>query len=297
MEAAAAAPVEPPAAAAVEESPAAAVEAAAAPPTRVPPPPPPAGGLTAGMVDKVVKQMEFYFSDSNLPRDKFMLEKVHESEEGFVDIGLIATFSRMRDILKARHDVARARPRGSCLARANSAPRRVGDAPVGLAPPAARTVRQGAQRSATRATTLTLSGPVACLRCARADDGAAHPASNRGCYCRRTARACAVAVRCVARRSALRAALRDVCRRAANSYVFRLLSHRHCWPVSEDGRRVRRAAALAPGAEDEINKAVEARSLYATPFPMNSTLDGAHACGAAAVQHCSGVACTAALLG
>jgi hypothetical protein len=65
--------------------------------------------------------------------------------------------------------------------------------------------------------------------------------------------------------------------------------------VSEDGRRVRRAAPLAPGAEDEINKAVEARSLYATPFPMNSTLDGA-----SAPQRCSNAAraaCADARLG
>jgi hypothetical protein len=149
MEAAAAAPVEPPAAAVAEEAPAAAAEAAAAPAARVPPPPPPAGGLTAGMADKVVKQMEFYFSDSNLPRDKFMLEKVHESEEGFVDIGLIATFSRMRDILKARRLASVRRPPPAW--RTTSArPRRRGDAPINLAPPAARAARQRAQRSSAR---------------------------------------------------------------------------------------------------------------------------------------------------
>ena len=54
-------------------------------------------------------------------------------------------------------------------------------------------------------------------------------------------------------------------------------------PVSDDGRRVRRAVALAPGAEEEINKAVEARSLYASPFPMTSTLDGALALAACLV--------------
>ena len=62
------------------------------------------------MKDKVAKQVEFYFSDSNLPRDKFMLERVHDDPEGYVDLGLIATFARMRDILKARH--------GGCTLRA-----------------------------------------------------------------------------------------------------------------------------------------------------------------------------------
>ncbi len=47
--------------------------------------------------------------------------------------------------------------------------------------------------------------------------------------------------------------------------------------MSEDGKRVKRAKQLAAGEEEEINKAVEARSLYFAPFPMNSTLDGAHA--------------------
>lgn len=42
------------------------------------------------------KQLEFYFSDSNLPRDAFMLEKVSESSDGFVPLALLCTFKRMR---------------------------------------------------------------------------------------------------------------------------------------------------------------------------------------------------------
>jgi len=45
--------------------------------------------------------------------------------------------------------------------------------------------------------------------------------------------------------------------------------------VSDDGLRVRRTNPLAAGEEEIINKAVEERSLYVTPFPMTSTLDGA----------------------
>ena len=37
---------------------------------------------------------------------------------------------------------------------------------------------------------------------------------------------------------------------------------------------MRRAQTLAPGEEDAINAAVEARSLHVSPFPMFSTLDG-----------------------
>jgi hypothetical protein len=67
------------------------------------PKPQAAGGLTPLMLERSVKQIEFYFSDSNLPRDKFLLEKVHASPAGWVDLGLVATFERMRELLKARH--------------------------------------------------------------------------------------------------------------------------------------------------------------------------------------------------
>ncbi|ONK72032.1 uncharacterized protein A4U43_C04F14980 [Asparagus officinalis] len=45
---------------------------------------------------KVLRQVEFYFSDSNLPRDKFLKQKVEESEDGLVSLGLICSFARMR---------------------------------------------------------------------------------------------------------------------------------------------------------------------------------------------------------
>ena len=48
---------------------------------------------------KTMAQMEFYFSDSNLPRDKFLRETVEADPDGFVDIGLLVTFSRMRALL------------------------------------------------------------------------------------------------------------------------------------------------------------------------------------------------------
>ena len=50
----------------------------------------------------VATQVEFYFSDSNLPRDKFLNEKVAADPDGFVDIALLCTFSRMKALLKVR---------------------------------------------------------------------------------------------------------------------------------------------------------------------------------------------------
>ncbi|KAK2968653.1 hypothetical protein RJ640_012496, partial [Escallonia rubra] len=41
-------------------------------------------------------QVEFYFSDSNLPRDKFLMSTISESEDGMISFALICSFSRMR---------------------------------------------------------------------------------------------------------------------------------------------------------------------------------------------------------
>ncbi|KAH6760617.1 hypothetical protein C2S51_017566 [Perilla frutescens var. frutescens] len=45
---------------------------------------------------KVIRQVEFYFSDSNLPRDKFMMKTISENDDGMVSLALICSFSRMR---------------------------------------------------------------------------------------------------------------------------------------------------------------------------------------------------------
>ncbi|GLU14506.1 hypothetical protein SLE2022_310710 [Rubroshorea leprosula] len=48
---------------------------------------------------KILHQVEFYFSDSNLPRDEFMHKTVTESKDGMVSLALLCTFSRMRNYL------------------------------------------------------------------------------------------------------------------------------------------------------------------------------------------------------
>ncbi|XP_051137745.1 la protein 1 [Andrographis paniculata] len=45
---------------------------------------------------KVIRQVEFYFSDSNLPRDKFLKKTISDSDDGMVSLALISSFSRMR---------------------------------------------------------------------------------------------------------------------------------------------------------------------------------------------------------
>lgn len=44
-------------------------------------------------------QIEFYFSDSNLPRDRFLRDTVAANEEGYVDLSLLCSFSRIQSIL------------------------------------------------------------------------------------------------------------------------------------------------------------------------------------------------------
>lgn len=46
---------------------------------------------------KILKQVEFYFSDSNLPRDKFMQEHTKQND-GWAEIAVIASFNKMKTL-------------------------------------------------------------------------------------------------------------------------------------------------------------------------------------------------------
>nr|VDD62595.1 unnamed protein product [Brassica oleracea] len=48
---------------------------------------------------KLMTQVEFYFSDSNLPRDGFLRKEVSKSKDGLVSLPLVCSFSRMRNLL------------------------------------------------------------------------------------------------------------------------------------------------------------------------------------------------------
>ncbi|ESQ53890.1 hypothetical protein EUTSA_v10025209mg [Eutrema salsugineum] len=56
--------------------------------------------LTEETAKTVLRQVEFYFSDSNLPIDDFLKKAVTESEDGLVSLALICSFSKMRVYLK-----------------------------------------------------------------------------------------------------------------------------------------------------------------------------------------------------
>lgn len=47
---------------------------------------------------KIRKQVEFYFSDSNIAKDKFLKGKATETPEGWVSLEVIGSFKRMKEM-------------------------------------------------------------------------------------------------------------------------------------------------------------------------------------------------------
>ncbi|KAK8496149.1 hypothetical protein V6N13_098129 [Hibiscus sabdariffa] len=58
--------------------------------------------LSEDTAKAVLRQVEFYFSDSNIPRDNFLRKKISESDDGMVCLALICSFSKMRSHLNLR---------------------------------------------------------------------------------------------------------------------------------------------------------------------------------------------------
>lgn len=51
-----------------------------------------------GLLQRIQQQVEFYLGDANLPKDKFLQEKVKQHPEGYVSLELIASFNKMKTI-------------------------------------------------------------------------------------------------------------------------------------------------------------------------------------------------------
>jgi len=58
--------------------------------------------------DKIKKQVEFYFGDSNYPKDKFLREKASLDENGFIDISVLLTFNRLKAMTESVEAIAAA---------------------------------------------------------------------------------------------------------------------------------------------------------------------------------------------
>ena len=51
--------------------------------------------------------MEFYFSDQNYPKDKYLQKKASECEDGWIALKEIMSFNNMRKLTKAPEQVIR----------------------------------------------------------------------------------------------------------------------------------------------------------------------------------------------
>jgi len=58
--------------------------------------------------EKITQQVEFYFSDANITKDKFLLKHVKRNKEGFVSLKLISSFKRVKHLTKDWRQVAHA---------------------------------------------------------------------------------------------------------------------------------------------------------------------------------------------
>lgn len=67
------------------------------------------------LADKIVQQVEFYFSDANITKDAFLLKHVKRNKEGFVSLKLISSFKRVKHLTKDWRVVAHALSRSKKL--------------------------------------------------------------------------------------------------------------------------------------------------------------------------------------
>ncbi|TYH48122.1 hypothetical protein ES332_D10G046600v1 [Gossypium tomentosum] len=71
--------------------------------------------LTDDLKNKIIKQVEYYFSDENLPTDKYMMSLIKKNKEGFVAISVIASFRRMKRLSRSYPSIVAALKESSLL--------------------------------------------------------------------------------------------------------------------------------------------------------------------------------------
>jgi len=71
------------------------------------------------LCEKIVAQVEFYFGDANITKDKFLLKHVKRNKEGFVSLKLISSFKRVKHLTKDWRQVAEAIERKSSKLEVN----------------------------------------------------------------------------------------------------------------------------------------------------------------------------------
>ncbi|GMI77748.1 La related protein 6a [Hibiscus trionum] len=71
--------------------------------------------LTDDLKNKIIKQVEYYFSDENLQTDKYMMSLIKKNKEGFVSISMIASFRRMKRLTRSHPSIVAALKESSML--------------------------------------------------------------------------------------------------------------------------------------------------------------------------------------
>lgn len=56
---------------------------------------------TDDLVDRIVQQVEYYFSDENIVRDDYLLKLIKQSKKQFVNLKIIAAFNKMKKLTKS----------------------------------------------------------------------------------------------------------------------------------------------------------------------------------------------------
>lgn len=72
-------------------------------------------------LDAVQRQLEYYFSDSNLPRDRFLLAKTEENPDGYVPLCVLLTFNRLKQLGVTSEETLAAALKSSTLLSLNDA--------------------------------------------------------------------------------------------------------------------------------------------------------------------------------
>ncbi|XP_055371436.1 la protein homolog [Condylostylus longicornis] len=54
--------------------------------------------VTSKLEADIIRQIEYYFGDANLQRDKFLLEQISKTEEGWVPFSVLLTFKRLASL-------------------------------------------------------------------------------------------------------------------------------------------------------------------------------------------------------
>ncbi|XP_045582305.1 la-related protein 6-like [Procambarus clarkii] len=71
------------------------------------------------LMTRIVAQVEFYFSDANVAKDKFLLKHIRRNKEGYVSLKLVSSFKKVKQLTKDWRVVAHALNRCSSKIQIN----------------------------------------------------------------------------------------------------------------------------------------------------------------------------------